>query len=246
MYNFISNSSTIQDIIKGLNLTKGLFVSSIIIGEAHIGKKGLISSIFGDLPMVSAKDTEILKDTLQHHNELIITDFEHIQNTPITLLEDKKIIATANYITNQNIIDDIFAFIYHMPSLKDRKEDILYLTDLYIKEAQKILSDNNDTDINIDDIDIDLQQNTKSLKSSIYKYILNKSMNKEDIKKSLYNYIYKHIDGNNAYKEFLDIYEEPLIKAGLARYHSQLKLSSILGINRNTLRKKILEHKIDA
>jgi DNA-binding protein Fis len=244
MYNFISKSPTIQDIIKGLDLTKSLFVSSIIIGEPHTGKKALISSIFGDLPLVSAKDNDMIKDALQKYDELIITDLEYLQNISPSLLEDKKIIATANSITNQNFIDEIFAFIYHMPPLKERPEDIKHLSDIYIKEAKEKLMV--DKDIDISKIDIDLTENTKTLQTSIYKHIIKLSMSKDDIKESLYNYIYEHIDGNNAYKEFLDIYEEPLIKAGLAKYHSQLKLSSILGINRNTLRKKILEHKIDA
>jgi len=244
MHNFTSKSSTIQDIIKGLNLTKSLFVSSIIIGEPHTGKKALISSIFEDLPLVSAKDSDILKDAIKQYDELIITDFEHIQNIPTSLLEDKKIIATANSITNQSFIDNLFAFIYHIPPLKDRTEDIKHLGNLYIKEAKNKLMIQKE--INLDDISLNLDQNTKSLQASIYKYVLKHSMDKEDLKESLYNYIYEHIDGNNAYKEFLDIYEEPLIKAGLSKYHSQLKLSSILGINRNTLRKKILEHNIDA
>jgi len=244
MYNFISKSPTIQEIIKGLNLTKALFVSSIIIGKPYTGKKALISSVFDTIPMVSANDTEVLKDILANHDELIITDFEAI-NIPLSLLEDKKIVATANYITNQNLIDELFAFIYHMPLLQDRQEDISYLSSLYLQEAIDTLLDDESIDIDIKDITLDLSQNTKSLKSSIYKYVLQHSMSKDEIKHSIYNYVYKHIDGNNAYKEFLDIYEEPLIKAGLSKYHSQLKLSSILGINRNTLRKKILEHNLD-
>ncbi|HIP61765.1 MAG TPA: Fis family transcriptional regulator, partial [Sulfurovum sp.] len=58
-------------------------------------------------------------------------------------------------------------------------------------------------------------------------------------------YLSKHIDGNNAYRDYLGIYERPLIRAGLKKFKSQLKLSSILGLNRNTLRKKIHEHNID-
>jgi len=49
------------------------------------------------------------------------------------------------------------------------------------------------------------------------------------------------LGGNNAYRENLPIFERPLIEAGLKRYRSQLRLSSILGLNRNTLRKKINE-----
>ncbi len=51
----------------------------------------------------------------------------------------------------------------------------------------------------------------------------------------------RNLDGNNAYRENLPIFERPLIEAGLKKYRSQLRLSSILGLNRNTLRKKINE-----
>jgi len=45
--------------------------------------------------------------------------------------------------------------------------------------------------------------------------------------------------------EHIKIFEKPLIEAGLKKYGSQFKLSNALGINRNTLRKKIHEHDID-
>jgi DNA-binding protein Fis len=55
----------------------------------------------------------------------------------------------------------------------------------------------------------------------------------------------ENLNGNNEYKEHLNLYEEPLIEAGLKKFGSQLQLSQVLGINRNTLRKKIHEHNID-
>jgi DNA-binding protein Fis len=244
MYNFITKSPTIHEIIKGLELTKELFVSSIIIGEAHTGKKGLINHLFSSsLPRVSAYNQTELEDFLNHYDELIITDFEQITNTHQYNFNNKKIIATANYITNQNSIDDIFAFIYNMPSLKEREEDIEYLSQLFLKEASSTLMVEKDVDIS--DLKLDLSQNTKSLKKSIYRYVVIKSIQEEEIRESIYHFLYKNMGGNNAYKEYLELYEKPLIEAGLKKYHSQLKLSSILGINRNTLRKKILEHKID-
>jgi DNA-binding protein Fis len=70
-------------------------------------------------------------------------------------------------------------------------------------------------------------------------------MESEDIEEILYYYLLKHLKGNDAYRENLRLYEKPLIKAGLEKFGSQLKLSEILGINRNTLRKKIHENNID-
>jgi DNA-binding protein Fis len=38
------------------------------------------------------------------------------------------------------------------------------------------------------------------------------------------------------------LYEVPLIRAGIKRFKSQLQLADKLGLNRNTLRKKIADH----
>ncbi len=48
--------------------------------------------------------------------------------------------------------------------------------------------------------------------------------------------------GFNIYKRELELFEKALIVAGLEKYGSQLKLAQALGINRNTLRKKINEY----
>ncbi|HHD78921.1 MAG TPA: Fis family transcriptional regulator, partial [Epsilonproteobacteria bacterium] len=71
------------------------------------------------------------------------------------------------------------------------------------------------------------------------------SMNSSEIEEVLYTYLLKHMGGNDAYREYLSLYEKPLIEAGLKKFGSQLQLSQVLGINRNTLRKKIHEHHID-
>jgi DNA-binding protein Fis len=70
-------------------------------------------------------------------------------------------------------------------------------------------------------------------------------MDEHDIKQAVFHYLLDHLEGNNGYKEYLGLYEKPLIEAGLKKFGSQLQLSQVLGINRNTLRKKIHEHNID-
>lgn len=244
METFFTTSDKIQHIIKSFNLTKTLFVSSIIIGEAHTGKKSLARYLFPNAPLVSGENQEEVITALENYDELIITNFEKLSNQSSLDFSNKRIIATANYMGNQELIDDLFAFIYTMPSLQERPEDIHYIKGLFLKEALSTLMIEPDT-IETDEIPLNLTMNTKSLKKSIFTYLIQHSMDDKDIKAVLYHYIYKHLDGNDGYREHLGLYEIPLIEAGLKKFGSQLQLSQVLGINRNTLRKKIHEHHID-
>ncbi len=214
METFFTTSENIQHIIKSFNLTKTLFVSSIIIGEAHTGKKSLARYLFPDTPLVSGEDQEEVKAALEDHDELIITDFEKLSNQSALDFTNKRIIATANYMGNSQIIDELFAFIYTMPSLQERPEDINAIKELFIKEALSTLMIE-ESDINPDNIPTNLTSNTKSLKKSVYIHLMKHSMNEKDIEAILYQYLLKHLDGNDGYREYLGLYEKPLIEAGL-------------------------------
>ena len=61
---------------------------------------------------------------------------------------------------------------------------------------------------------------------------------------AIYYYTLGHLEGNSNYKDHMGLYEKPLIETGLKKYGSQLQLSRVLGINRNTLTKKKHEHHI--
>ncbi|WP_294951492.1 helix-turn-helix domain-containing protein [Sulfurovum sp.] len=244
MEQFFTKSEQIQNIIKGFNLTKTLFVSSIIIGEANIGKKSLARYLFPYSHLVSGRNQQEVEAALEEYDELIITDFEKLNNQESLDFDNKRIIATANFIGNYTTIDNLFAFIYTMPSLKERHEDALYIKEYFIKEAQHDLL-LEEKDFNLSKVPMDLSTNSKSLKKVIYEHLMIHSMDKQSIEEAVYTYLLEHMEGNNAYKEYLELYEKPLIEAGLKKYGSQLQLSQILGINRNTLRKKIHEHAID-
>jgi DNA-binding NtrC family response regulator len=244
METFFTTSDKIQHIIKGFNLTKTLFVSSIIIGEAYTGKKTLARYLFPDAPLVSGENQEEVKLALETYDELIISDFEKLSNQSALDFSNKRIIATANYIGNAGLIDELFAFIYTMPSLQERPDDVIFLRDIFVKEAQATLM-LQESDILIDAIPLNLTANSKSLKKSIYHHLMKQTMDIDDIKEMLYDYLHTHFEGNDNYREHLGLYEIPLIEAGLKKYGSQLQLSQALGINRNTLRKKIHEHHID-
>jgi DNA-binding NtrC family response regulator len=244
METFFTTSEKIQHIIKSFNLTKTLFVSSIIIGEPHTGKKSLARYLFPDALLVSGANQEEVVLALETSDELIISDFEKLSNQSSLDFSNKRIIATANYLGNASLIDDLFAFIYAMPPLKERPEDIKYLSAMFIKDASNTMMIAPNT-LDVEDIELNISKNTKSLKKSIFLHIAKQSMQAKEIEEVLYSYLLNQLGGNDAYREHLALYEKPLIEAGLKKFGSQLQLAQILGINRNTLRKKIHEHCID-
>jgi DNA-binding protein Fis len=239
---FLSNSSQIDNIVKGFTLTKSLFVSSLLIGETHTGKKTLIQTLFPNSIYIDANNSEELLSALESHDEVIIYNFEKIIDVDSLNFENKRIIAIANHIENTAKIEKKFAFIYQMPTLEER-DDIELLIQHFQDKIQKELMVENK--ITLDVQKLNLSQNIHSLKASIYKQLMNQTLSSEEIESILFEYLLEHMDGNNAYREHLYLYEKPLIEAGLQKYKSQLKLSNILGLNRNTLRKKIQEHGLD-
>jgi DNA-binding protein Fis len=240
---FLSNSAQIDNIVKGLTLSKSLFVSAILIGEKHTGKKTLVKTLFPKQRFINGEDKEELNRALDSSDEVIIYNFETIDNIESLNFENKRVIAIANSVKNSSLIERKFAFIYHMPPLIEREEDIDMLISYFIKDIKKDLMI--DTPILFNSKDIDLKNNIKSLKASIYRKLILNNLTNLDIEQILFDYLYKSIDGNNAYREYLPLFERPLIEAGLKKFKSQLKLSSVLGLNRNTLRKKIYELGID-
>ncbi len=244
MQHFFTNTDKVHEIVKGLNLTKTLYVSSIVIGEKNSSKKTLVKHLFPNVPIVSATQREELLSLLDSNDELIITDYEKLQNRVELDFTNKRIIAVANTSNHNHQLETIFAFVYEMPPLSQRPKDIPKLVDIFLGDAKStLLSDDADIEETPENLDITL--NNKSLKKSIYYWLYTKTLQREDIQEILYEYMLLNLEGNDEYSRHLELYEQPLIKAGLKKYKSQLRLSTILGINRNTLRKKINEHKID-
>ncbi|SFV62066.1 hypothetical protein MNB_SV-14-306 [hydrothermal vent metagenome] len=239
---FLSNSPKIDNIVKGFTLTRSLFVSSLLVGEPFTGKKTLIGMLFPNTIAIDASNREELLVALENNEEIIIYNFENLINFEELNFENRRIIAIANNIDNSKKIEKKFAFIYHMPSLQER-EDLDVFIDYFQYQIQQELMF--DYPIILDRKSLDLSSNIQSLKASIYKQLIYKTLSSEDIENILFEYLFQNIEGNNAYREHLYLFERPLIKAGLKKYKSQLKLSSILGLNRNTLRKKIQEHDLD-
>lgn len=240
---FFSNCEKIKQIKKGFELTKNMQISTLLYGEAFIGKKTLVSSIYNNAIWIDGNDFSKIKNAFVENSDIVIYNFDIHKNYDMDDFNSKKIIAIANETIVPDYIDALFGFIYKMPSLKDRPEDLEFFIDKYSKEASVNLD--KVSHFKFDASNIDLSDNIKSLKIDIYKKTAFSNLEKSEIIDILYDYFIKNLHGNNDYVKFLNIFEYPLIKAGLDKFGSQLKLSQILGINRNTLRKKVNENGID-
>lgn len=232
----------IKKIIKNMKLTKKLIASSILNGESHTGKLVLIKSIYDDIRLIDGSYIDKYQDIINKEKRIIIYNFEKIQNMDYLDFNNMQIIAISNYKKIPKSVQNNFAFIYEMPSLKTRISEIEKFIEEISHKAQTSLNVKIENEINIDKLDI--SQNFQSIEASIYKEIIKKTLSKEEIEEILYIYLYSHINDENGYKELLKIFERPLIKAGLDKYKSSLKLSKILKINRNTLSKKVKESAI--
>lgn len=240
MIKFIAKSTHLHNLVKSLQLTKQFFVSSLIIGEAYSGKKTIAQYILPEAPLVNGEDLSAVLEALNQNDELIIYNFTKIPNFSLLNFDNKRIIATALYQPKDKTVDELFGYIYNLPPLRERPEDVAALAEVFTQNAKNVLGIDDAASVRIEELD--LSQNSKSLERSIYKSLVLKDVDEQDIEKMMYAYFLENLEGNNDYKKFLYLYEKPLIQAGLHKYKSQLKLAGILGINRNTLRKKVNEY----
>ncbi|MRJ03072.1 MAG: Fis family transcriptional regulator [Epsilonproteobacteria bacterium] len=243
MEKLISVNEQVRQIGKGLQLTQSLYVSSLLVGPPATGKRTLIKTLFPDLPWVSGRDPEGLQTALSLENELVITEFDALEDPEAFDFQNKRVIAIADREINPRVADEKFAFIYRMPPLKERPEDIRAFSEYFLNQALEIFSIKGEVELSPSDLD--LSRNLHSLRASVYREVLLRNLDEQEIERALYHLFLQHLEGNNAYREHLGILERPMLRAGLERYRSQLKLSEVLGINRNTLRKKLHEYRID-
>jgi len=227
-------------IYQTLQATKDLLVSSLVYGEEFTGKRTLVKKLFPNSVWVDASNIGDVQEAIKNNSHIVITNFEKINNIEMLKFENVNVIAIFNGKTYDKRLENKFAFIYYIPTLLEREEDIELFTKQYINEAKEIYGINED--IKLEKKELDISQNLKSLRRSIYKTILFKAVDRDDLYDIMYNYFSKNYKGINVYKEQLEIFEKALITAGLDIYKSQLKLSEVLGINRNTLRKKVNEY----
>ena len=243
--NFISVSNASLEALKTANLLKGLPINAFIFGQDGTGKKSLAKYILPDAPVVDANAYNELEGTLSSHKHVIISNFDKIPNYDnFKILLDKydvRIMALATSVFNSEVIEKFFGIQVCLPPLSERLDDVEPLCKYFLQEAKDTLSVQSDININIKELD--LSQNAHSIRRHVYMQVQLQDINEDELMHIMQKYLSTRLGGNNDYRNFLYLFEAPLINAGLQKFKTQLQLSDKLGLNRNTLRKKIAENK---
>ena len=243
--NFITASDASKEAFKTATLLKTLTINALITGEVGVGKRSLASYILPDASVIDASDFDQLLTALESSREIVILNLEKSPNLKrvldIVVSNDIRIIATASNLYTHNDIDDIFSIKLDIPPLKDRKEDIASLLVKFQNEASSMFGLS--VELDFDNFTPNLSKNASSLKRQVMIHSLLSDIKDVELIDIMENYLLNKLGSNSDYREYLYLYEVPLIKAGLKRFKSQLQLSDKLGLNRNTLRKKIAENK---
>ncbi len=243
--NYITVSDAASKAFQTATLLKTLSVNALIIGEEGVGKKSLAQYILPDALVVDASDFSELLLALESEKELIITNIETSPNMKRMLdtiaINAPRIIATSKQQLQMSTIDEIFSVKFDIPPLRERLDDVEALIEKFAQEASSIFGSTEK--FNTKDFKPDLLSNAVSLKRQVMINYLLQDIKDSELMEIIESYLAPKLGSNSDYRSFLYLYEVPLIRAGLKMFKSQLQLSDRLGLNRNTLRKKIADHK---
>ncbi len=244
---YIAKSRASIEALKSAHLLKSLNVSVLIAGDRGVGKKSLARYIDKDALIVDGSSWDELIKSIKPNSRLIIKNFDRIKNFDnIKNILDKncgKIIATSTTELSSKIEDKFFSLKIYIPPLKDRSEDLNALCNIFTQEVKEIFGDPS-SELLLEMSELDLSENCHSLRKSIYKKYIKNILGEDDLLEMLENILYKKIGTGNDYREFLYLYDMPLINSGFKKFGSQLSISKAFGLNRNTLRKKINEYNL--
>jgi len=241
----ITASDTFKKAYTTATLLKTLNVNALIMGEVGVGKKSLAKFILPDASIIDASCFDELLVALQSSHEIIITNIDNSPNLKLLLQHitdnNVRVIATAKQTFANSHVDEYFSVKFDILPLCKRQEDVQLLIEKFSLEASSIFGGEYQYDL--ENITPDLSENANSLKRQIMINYLLRDINDLELMNIMQSYLSLNLGSNSDYKNFLHLYEVPLIKAGLEKYKSQLQLADRLGLNRNTLRKKIAENK---
>lgn len=241
-FHIASHAST--EALKTATLLKSLSVNALIIGERGTGKRTLAGVILPTAPVVDASDFDNLLNALESNDALVLTHIEQCPNT-MTLIEriraaKVRIVATASSEYIPETIREFFSVHISLPPLHERPEDIEMLVRHFSDEADRLFGLDREH-AHVDNAP-DVSDNAISLRRQIYFGSLLGAVSENEVMAVMERYLESEMGSNNDYRRFLHLYEVPLIRIGLRKFKSQLQLAERLGLNRNTLRKKIAEN----
>jgi len=241
---YVTASASSAQAFKTATLLKTLNVNSLITGEVGVGKKSLARYILPDAPMLDASDYDELLTTLSGVNKVIITNLENSPNIKKILdiinNDNIRVVATAKSSYYNELADKMFSVKFDIPPLSQRPEDVEELVHKFIKEASLLFCSKEE--FKIKNFKPDLSRNSNSLRRQVMIHYLLQDINENELMDIFQNFLIDKLGSNSDYKNFLYLYEVPLIKAGFDKFKSQLQLADRLGLNRNTLRKKIADN----
>jgi len=239
MNEFIAKSEESKKILNIIQVSSNLPVNIFIKGESGVGKRLLAKKVLPHTIVMDARflENEIIANDLntEQYKELIITDIHKVLNKKefLQYLKNTKIVATSQTYLHET--EEYFPIKIEISNLEQRKEDLEEISNRYINDANQIY----DTEVSLNNLKLDISQNGKSLKKSIYKNVFLYSLNEADFTLALENIISKKLDEKKTYKDFLKMIEIPLLNTAKSKFKSQLQMANKLSLNRITLRKKI-------
>ncbi len=239
MEKFIAISKISQQILKSAKLSADLPINTLIYGQIGVGKKLLAHEILPNAFVINGDELEKLiiskQIDLALYQAIIIENLDTILNVEEFFQYLKNIKIVGINTDKNDKLNQYFAIKIEIPPLKERPEDLNEIVEIYKKQAMSIYN----TNVPVNNIEIDLSENGITLKQSIYKSIFLQSINTKDMLQTMENYLTKKLENGATYRDLIEIFEIPLLKAAKKIYKSQLQMADKLEINRITLRKKI-------
>ena len=242
--NFLGTSRASTEAFKTANLLKTLTVNALIYGETGTGKLTLARYILPNAPVFNTDNFEELLEAINTNSEIIITHIEEAPNLKrlietIIVAKTRVVVTSSEGIQNE-LLQENFNVRINIPPLSERKEDIAPLLELFMHEANVIFGE--ERPFVMPTYELDLSKNAVSLRKQLFLHYQFSNIGENDLMAIMEQYLEDKLGSKNDYRNYLHLYEVPLIRVGLRTFKSQLQLSDKLGLNRNTLRKKIAEH----
>jgi DNA-binding NtrC family response regulator len=247
MSEFITESKHSKNALNMATLASTLPIAVLIMGEVGVGKKTLARITAPTAPCYSSLELQTMLSegsiNLEELESIIISDIDKANNIKqfIQTLEKHQIKLIATATQEKDSFIEKFAVRIDLLPLSQREDDLKLLSQNYLTEANNLFC----ADTKIEDIKLDFSKNSISLRASIYRGVVFDAIDNGQVSNLLEGFLLKQMNQTSQYKDLLEVFEIPLIKASRKKYKSQLQMASALNINRNTLRKKINQYNLE-